>query len=162
MKLLYNYHSEHNAGQKDRWMHFVLFLGAMALVLAAFHQFYVQFFSWRAADEASFWHLTLGIIYLIIAGIFTFIGLRVHNAGQGDADRYLRIDEKNLVWDLTQIDGEQSLRLVDIEGVDRQSIRDLTLTLKSAQTVIIPIYLIASQEKQEELLKVLWEIIPSK
>jgi len=161
MKLRYSYHSEHNADKQDRWIHFVLFIGAIALVLAAAQQLYVQFFSWQAADDGSYLHLILGLAYLLIAAVLIFWGLRLRNASRGEADRYVRIDDKYLTWDLTQVDGEQKITLDDLERVDRQSIRDLALTLKSEQTVILPIYLIANHDKQEELLKLLWKITPA-
>lgn len=160
MKLRYSYHSEHNADQQDRWIHFVLFIGALALALAAVQQFYVQFFSWQAAEEESYLHLILGIAYGFITAVLIFWGVRLRNASRGEADRYVRINDEKLTWDLTQVDGEQKISLSDIKRVDRKSIRDLALTLKSGQTIMLPIYLIANHDKQEELLRVLWEIIP--
>jgi hypothetical protein len=94
MKLRYAYHSEHNADKQDRWIHFVLFVGALLLLLAASQQLFLHFTAWHAADEAHNWnHLILGIVYLLIAGPLTFIGLRLKNNSQGDADRYVRIGE---------------------------------------------------------------------
>lgn len=160
MKLLYSYHSEHSATNKDRWIHFALFLGAILLLLAGAQQLYVHFTSWQTTDDASYWHLTVGVIYLVIAALMTFLGTRLHTTSQGDADRYVRVEQKNLVWDLTQVDGKQTVPLSTIQRVDRRSIRDLELTLATGEKMVLPIYLVASHDKQEELLKVLWEIVP--
>lgn len=160
MKLRYSYHSEHNADKQDRWIHFVLFIGAILLLLAGGHQLYVHFTGWQTTGDDSYRHLMLGIIYLMSGIVIALWGMRLHNVSNGEADRFVRVDEEQITWDLTQIDGERSIQLADIARVERTSVRDLALTLASEQTVILPIYLIANEEKQEELLKVLWEIVP--
>ncbi|MFT5999474.1 MAG: hypothetical protein ACI81P_001932, partial [Neolewinella sp.] len=58
MILRYSYHSEHNAEPSNRWIHFLLFLGAFILLLAAGQQLFLYFTDWHAADdEHSWWHL---------------------------------------------------------------------------------------------------------
>lgn len=156
MKLRYAYHSEHNADKQDRWIHFVLFVGALLLLLAASQQLFLHFTAWHAADEAHNWnHLILGIVYLLIAGLLTFIGLRLKNNSQGDADRYVRIGEEDITWHLNQKETENRVVLADIASFNQPNVRDLVLTLKDGNSVVLPIYLIANEEKQEELTDVL-------
>ena len=159
MKLRYSYHSEHNADRQDRWIHFVLYLGALALLLAAAQQLLVHFFGWESSTTG-YWHLTLPAIYLIVAAVLAFLGGRARNASRGEADRYVRIDDERILWHLTQVDAETSVALANIERVDRRTIRDLVLTLESGEEKVLPIYLIANHEKQEELLRTLWHIVP--
>lgn len=160
MKLRYSYHSEHNADKQDRWIHFILFLGAIALLLAAAYQLYVHFTGWQTSGDDANWHLMLGLIYLMAGLVVALWGMRLHKSSNGEADRYARIDEERITWDLTQIDGEQTVRLENITKVERTSVRDLELTLTGGGKILLPIYLIANEEKQEELLKVLWEQVP--
>lgn len=160
MKLRYSYHSEHSADNKDRWILFGLFIWSILMVLAGAQQLSVHFTSWGAAGDSSYRHLVLGIIYLMVAAVLMFLGTRHYTASQGDADRYVRVEEENLVWELTQVDGKQTIPLATIQRVERRSIRDLELTLTSGEAMVLPIYLIAEQDKQEELLKVLWGIVP--
>ncbi len=160
MKLRYTYHSEHHAEPKDRWIHFLLFLGAFLLLLAAGQQWFLFFTDWHASDqEHSYWHLGLGVIYLIIGAVLAYIGYRHENASRGACDRYARIDETHLRWSLTQKVDEEAIALEDIATVERSNIRDLKLTLKDGKSAILPIFLIASEGKQEELLATLKERI---
>ena len=153
MKLRYTYHSEHHADPKDRWVHFVLFLGAFLLLIAAGQQWFLFFTDWHASDqEHSYWHLGLGIIYLIIGGVLAYIGYRHEHASRGACDRYARIDETHLRWSLTQKVDETAVALAEIKKVKRTNIRDLQLTLADGSIVVLPIYLIASEGKQEELM----------
>ena len=160
MILRYSYHSEHNADKQDRWIHFALFLVAVLVTAAAAWQFYVHFTEWRT--EESWYHLILGVVYLVVAGILAYLGIRQSRASRGETDRYVRVGEEELVWHLTQFEKERSLALADIKRVDRRNVRDLALTLTSGEVVVLPIYLIASHEKQEDLLKVLWSIVPQR
>lgn len=156
MKLRYTYHSEHHADPKDRWVHFVLFLGAFLLLIAAGQQWFLFFTDWHASDqEHSYWHLGLGIIYLIIGGVLAYIGYRHEHASRGACDRYARIDETHLRWSLTQKVDETAVALAEIKKVKRTNIRDLQLTLADGSTVVLPVYLIASRGKQEELMTAL-------
>lgn len=160
MKLRYSYHSEHHAEPSDRWVHFLLFLGAFLLLLAAGQQFFLFATDWHASDEGhSWWHLTLGLAYLLVGAAMAYIGYRHEHASRGPADRYVRIGEDDLTWSLTQKLDEQNVALADITAVDRPNIRDLKLTLKGEKSVVLPIYLITCDAKQEELLTTLGEVI---
>jgi hypothetical protein len=153
MKLRYSYHSEHHAEPKDRWVHFLLFLGAFLLLLAAGQQWFLYFTDWHAADgEHSYWHLGLGAIYLLIGAVLAYIGYRHEHASRGACDRYARVDETHLRWSLTQKVDEESIALADIASVERPNVRDLKIILKDGKTIVLPIFLIASEGKQEELL----------
>jgi len=160
MKLRYSYHSEHHAEPSDRWVHFLLFLGAFLLLLAAGQQFFLFATDWHASDEGhSWWHLALGLIYLFVGATLAYVGYRHEHASRGPADRYVRIGEDNLSWSLTQKVDEKKVALADIAAVERLNIRDLKLTLQNGDTVILPIYLITSDAKQEELLTSLNDVI---
>lgn len=160
MRLQYSYHSEHNAGKQDRWIHFALFLGALVLLFVGAQQLYLHFTAWTTAEEAHNWnHLILGLIYLVVGGLLTWFGLRLRNASQGETDRYVRITADQLIWDLSQVDDERSIALSDIVKIDRPNVRDMNITLTSEQLVTIPIFLIADKEKQDELVELLQGII---
>ncbi|MFT4751368.1 MAG: hypothetical protein ACI819_001820 [Neolewinella sp.] len=160
MKLRYTYHSEDHAEPRDRWVHFLLFLGAFLLLLAAGQQWFLYFTDWHAADnENSYWHLGLGVAYLIVGALLAYIGYRHKHASRSATDRYARIDETHLRWSLTQKADEETILLADIASVDQPNVRDLKVTLKDGNTVIVPIYLIAGEEKQEELLETVRNIL---
>lgn len=160
MKLRYSYHSEHHAEPSDRWVHFLLFLGAFVLLLAASQQFFLFATDWHASDEGhSWWHLILGLIYLLVGATLAYVGYRHEHASRGPADRYVRIGEEDLSWSLTQKLEEKKIALADIAAVERTNIRDLKLTLQDGNTVILPVFLITSDAKQEELLTTLNELI---
>ena len=59
----------------------------------------------------------------------------------------------------TQKADEETILLADIASVDQPNVRDLKVTLKDGNTVIVPIYLIAGEEKQEELLETVRNIL---
>lgn len=156
MILRYSYHSEHHAEPRDRWVHFLLFLGAFILLLAAGQQLFLYFTDWHAADdEHSWWHLGFGLGYLLVGGALAYAGYRHECASRGPADRYVRISDDDLTWSLTQKIDEKKIALADIAGLERVNIRDLKLTLKDGSSVILPIYLVTNEAKQEELMEVL-------
>lgn len=160
MKLRYSYHSEHHAEPGDRWVHFLFFLGAFLLLLAAGQQWFLYFTDWHAADgENSYWHLGLGLIYLIVGAVLAYVGYRHERASRGATDRYARIDETHLRWSLTQKVDEESILLADIAGVERPNVRDLKVTLRDGNTVTLPIFLIDSEGKQEELIETIQSIL---
>lgn len=124
------------------------------LLLAAGQQWFLYFTDWHAADhEHSYWHLGLGVIYLIVGAVLAYIGYRHKHASHGACDRYARIDETHLRWSLTQKADEETILLADVASVERPNVRDLKVTLKDGSTVILPIFLIASEGKQEELIE---------
>jgi len=160
MKLRYSYHSEHHAEPSDRWVHFVLFLGAFLLLLAAGQQIFLFVTDWHSSDEGhSWWHLILGLIYLLVGAVLAYIGYRHEHASRGPADRYVRVGEEDLTWSLTQKVDEKKIMLADISAVERPNIRDLKVTLKGGTSVVVPVYLITSEAKQEELITTLREVI---
>ncbi|MEM9928645.1 MAG: phage holin family protein [Bacteroidota bacterium] len=160
MRLRYSYHSEHHAEPRDRWIHFLLFIGAFALLLAAGQQFFLYFTDWHAADdEHSWWHLILALVYLLIGGVLAYLGYRQEHASRGAIDRYVRVGEDDLVWSLTQRTDEEKIKLADVAAVERLNIRDLKITLKDGTVAILPIFLVANAEKQAELIQVLTDNI---
>lgn len=162
MRLQYSYHSEHNADKKDRWIHFVLFLGALILLFAGAQQLYLHFTAWTAAEESHNWnHLIFGIAYLVVAGLLIWFGLRLKNASQGDMDRYARVTEEQFIWNLSQVEGERAVALTDIVKIERPNVRDLNITLASDQVIRIPIFLISDEEKQLELVTILEQVMAS-
>jgi hypothetical protein len=159
MILRYSYHSEHHAEPRARWVHFLLFLGAFILLLAAGQQLFLYFTDWHATDdENSWWHLGLGLGYLLVGGGLAYAGYRQEYASRGPADRYVRISDDDLTWNLTQKRDEQKIALADIASVERLNVRDLKVTLKDDNAVILPIYLVTNEAKQEELMAVLEDL----
>lgn len=160
MILRYSYHSEHHAEPRDRWVHFLLFLGAFILLLAGGQQLFLFFTDWHASDdEHSWWFLGLGLGYLLVGAILAYGGYRQELSTRGAADRYVRVSEDALTWSLTQRTDEKRIALADLAAVERPNIRDLKLTLKDGNFQVLPIYLVTNDAKQEELLKVLQELL---
>ncbi len=160
MRLRYSYHSEHHAASSNRWVHFLLFVGALLLLLAAGQQLFLFLTDWHAADdEHSWWHLILALVYLVVGGVLAFIGYQQKNASGGVTDRYVRVSEEDLTWSLTQKTEEEKISLADIAQVERLNIRDLRITLQNGETEVLPIFLVDNEEKQEELLRVLTQEI---
>jgi len=156
MKLRYAYHSEHNADAQDRWMHFLLFAGALLLLFAAGQQLFLFFTDWHASDlEHSWWHLGLGLLYLIVGLGLAWWGYRLDRASRGDCDRYVRVDDAYLSWHLHQQDDVEQVPLDQIASVERTSVRDLVLSLRSGTKITLPIFLVGNDAKQAELLEVL-------
>ncbi|MEM1358161.1 MAG: hypothetical protein AAGF89_08180 [Bacteroidota bacterium] len=156
MKLRYSYHSEHHADTQDRWMHFLLFAGALLLLFAAGQQFFLFFTDWHAADhEHSWWPLGLGALYLFFGLGIAYLGYRLDSNSRGNADRYIRIDEDYLSWHLHQQDQVEQVALAEVAEVERTNIRDLVISLKSGSKITLPIYLVGNEAKQKELITVL-------
>lgn len=155
MKLRYRYHSEHHAGLRDRYLHFVYFAIALPLLLFAWIEFDAHRKSWETTGDQSLRPVLAIVGSVIGAGLMIFQGIRASRATRGKADRYVRINDEHIVWNLTQVEGEQRVALADVDRVQRRSIRDLELTLKSGEKRALPIYLIAGDAQQEELLRVL-------
>lgn len=156
MKLRYSYHSEHHATPTDRWVHFVLFIGAILLLLASGQQWFLYFTDWHATDDGhSNNHLLLAVVYLLFGGALALVGYRHERASRGVSDRYVRVDEDTLRWSLTQRAEESCVTVAEIAAVDQPNIRDLRITLTNGETVVLPIYLITSPAKREELVRTL-------
>ncbi|MTB53380.1 DUF308 domain-containing protein [Lewinella sp. W8] len=156
MKLRYSYHSAHNAATTDRWRHFIVFVGALLLLVAATVELYRYFTHWGDADP-HWWELILGVGYLVVGLALAVFGYRMANASDGAEDRFVRVGEDTLRWHLCQQDGEESLPLADIQSVERVNVRDLKISHVGGETML-PIYLVADGGKQEELLRVLTEV----
>lgn len=160
MKLRYSYHSEHQAKFSERWFHFLLYLIAFFLLLAAGQKFFLFATDWRTSDdEQSWWLLIQGLIFLLMGGTAAYTGYVYKRATRSLAERFVQIGEKTLNWNLTQEPDYKKVVLADLAAVERPNIRDLKLTLKDGITVILPIYLITSEAKQDELLNTLNEMI---
>lgn len=156
MKLRFSYHSEHQADPGSRWVHFLLFAGAILLLAAAAQQLFLWWTDWHATDDATGgYHLIMGAVYLLFGAGLAFIGYRRARASRGVTDRYVRIDDDSLRWKLTQQEAEQRLPLARITAVERTNVRDLTLTLADGGREVIPIYLVSNPVKQGELEAVL-------
>lgn len=156
MKLLYSYHSEHNADKQDRWIHFLLFVGALMVLLAAVQQLYFYFTAWSSASEESgSLSLFLGVAFLLIAGWLAWSGVRLRSASRGDADRYVRVTKTALIWHLDQRDAQRSIPLSDIVSVTRLNVRELEIKCTDGTVISLPVFLIANTEKQTALITVL-------
>ncbi len=152
----YTYHSEHNAGHQHRWMRFLLFAGAFLLLLAGLYELFLFFTDWSAAeDDHAWWYLALAVLYLSLGGLLTYAGLRHLNGKSHPEERFLTVSDDAIRWSLTQDPTTHELPLEDLAGVERLNVRDLRLTTKSGEHRVVPIYLIANEPKQEQLLTVL-------
>lgn len=160
MRLRYSYHSEHHAEPTDRWVHFLLFLAAFVLLLAAGQQWFLWWTDWHATDDGnSHYHLGLGTLYLVTGALLAYGGYRQEHASRGDDDRYVRIGETDLTWSLTQVTDEQCLPLADLRAVDHANVRELKLTLTDGTVTVLPIYLVTNLAKQEELVATLQAVV---
>lgn len=153
MTLRYTYHSEHHADRQDRWIHFLLYAGAFLLFLAGLYELFLFFTDWNGAEgEHSYWYLLFGLGYLLIGGLLAYTGYRYNNH-QGDAsERFVRMNATELSWNLEQEDKVHRVLLADIQSVEHPNVRDLVLNLKDEGRQVLPIYLIANPEKQQELI----------
>ncbi|MBC6996320.1 hypothetical protein QWY85_19895 [Neolewinella lacunae] len=156
MKLRYSYHSEPAARPRARWVHFLLFSGAFLLLVAAGQQFFLFFTDWHASDqEHSYWFLLLGIVYLLLGAVLAWWGYLLFKARRNDFERYVRIDDTSITWQLYQPDGVQRMALKDLVKAEQLNVRELQLTRTDGSTLVLPIYLVDGAAKQEELLATL-------
>ena len=155
MTLRYTYHSEHHADRQDRWVHFLLFAGAFLLLIGGVYELFLFFTDWtHDAQEHSWWHLVISLLYLLLGGLLAYAGIRhVHAGKHHPSERYVRVDDERLVWRLDQLDTEQRVPLASIASVHQPSIRDLVITLRDGSRRTLPIYLVTNSEKQEELVR---------
>ncbi len=141
-----------------RLLHWLFYLGALLLLVAAIHSLYLYFTHWSGGeDDHPIWQLVLGLVYLVVSGLIAYA---TYTHGRGDdgktpLQRYVRIQEGKLVYELDQLNGRQEIALDRIDRVTRASVRDLLLELRGGERVLLPIYLIDDEGKQEELEEVL-------
>ena len=139
-------------------LHWLFYLGALLLLLAAIHSLYLYFTHWSGGeDDHPIWQLILGLIYLSVGGLIAY-ATYAHSQGDDEdvpPQRYVRIEDGKLIYELDQLNGRQEIALERIEGVKRASVRDLLLELRGGERVLLPIYLIDDEEKQRELEDVL-------
>ncbi|WP_420458182.1 hypothetical protein [Neolewinella sp.] len=141
-----------------RLLHWLFYLGALLLLVAAIHSLYLYFTHWSGGeDDHPIWQLVLGLVYLVVSGLIVYA---TYTHGRGSAEetppqRYVRIQDGKLVYELDQLNGRQEIALDRIERVRRASVRDLLLELRDGERVLLPIYLIDDEGKQEELEEVL-------
>lgn len=155
----YSYHADHPNPRTTRLLHVLFYLGALLLLAAAGHSLYLYFTHWSAPDDSSgVWHLLLGLIYLVVSGLIAY-ATYTHGgtAGQDETppDRYVEVDNGQLVYELNQLEGRQTVDLGAVARVERPSVRDLVLYLRDGQRVVVPIYLIDDEAKQQELERTL-------
>ncbi len=160
MKLRYSYHSEPTAKPRAPWVHFLLFSGAFLLLVAAAQQFFLFSTDWHASDqEHSYWFLILGLVYLLLGGALAWWGFRLVKARRSDFERYVHIDDASITWQLYQPDGVQRMALKDLVKAEQLNVRELQLTRTDGSTLVLPIYLVDGEAKQEELLETLRKVI---
>ena len=141
-----------------RLLHWLFYLGALLLLVAAIHSLYLYFTHWSGGeDDHPIWQLVLGLIYLVVSGLIAYA---TYTHGQGDEEelpppRYVRIENGKLTYELDQLNGRQEIALDRIKRVKRASVRDLLLELRDGERVLLPIYLIDDEGKQAELEEVL-------
>ncbi len=159
MKRSYSYHSASNRKGQVRWLPLGILLGAILLVLAAAQQFYLHFTAWTVEEEGNNWHhLIFGVISLVAAILAAWFGYRLRTTPSGEPDRFVTINGKELAWDLTQSERMQKTSLDGLLDVERPNVRELKLTFSSQAAIILPIYLITDEAKQEELINLLHSI----
>lgn len=161
MILRYTYHSEHHADRQHRWVHFLTFAGAVLLLIAGAYELFLFFTDWHSSDDAhGYWTLALALAYLIVGGALTYAGIRHVNHADHTTERYVRVDDENLMYHLGKEEG--TIPLTQIANVNRPNIRDLRIELKDGSTRLLPLYLITNKEKQDELITTLQEAaVPS-
>ena len=159
--MTYSFHADHAAPDPKvtRWLHVLFYLAALLLLLAGSYSLYLYFTHWSAGeDDEEWWHLVLGLIYLIISGLIAYATYR--HGGPDAVDeaappRYVAIENGRMVYELNQLEGRQEVQLSEVERVERPSVRDLILHLRSGQRRVLPIYLIDDEAKQQELEQLL-------
>lgn len=158
MKLRFSYHSEHHADRTDRWRHFLHYAGALLLIIAGNQQLYYYFTHWSGSDGggARWWNLALGLLCLMVGLWLAYSVFRAEDSDTVEAtDRYVRVDERQLVWKLEQGQPEQRLLLAEVAAVQRMNVRQLDIRLRDGSVRSLPIFLVPGREKQDELIRTL-------
>ena len=158
MTAQYDFHTTPPNPRTTRLLHWLFYLGALLLLVAAIHSLYLYFTHWSGGEnDSSIWQLILGLVYLVVSGLIAYA---TYTHGGGDDDevappRYVRIRDGKLTYELEQTAGRQEIALDRIVKVTRPSVRDLLLELRDGERILLPIYLIDEEDKQKELEGVL-------
>lgn len=156
MTLRYTYHSEHHTDKKDRWVHFLLFAAAFLLLSAGGYELFLFLTDWNGAEEDhSYYYLVFALGYILLGLLLAYAGVRHLQSGNDHRERFVRVDEKTLSWNLTQNSEVEKVDLSTITSFGRPNVRDLVLQLRGGGQKVLPIYLIDDENKQAELLSVL-------
>ena len=150
----FTFRAAHADPRTTRWLHIGFYLGALLLSVAAVHSLYLYFTAWSAPDDNShLWQLVLGLLYLLgsLGIVYATYHHGDHHGGESPPDRYARVDDGTLVYELDQLSGQQRVKIADITAAERTSVRDLVLTLRDGSQHVVPIYLIDDEAKQAEL-----------
>lgn len=144
-----------------RLLHWLFYLGALLLLVAAVHSLYRYLTEWTAGDDNShLWDLLLGIVYLIASGLIAYATYR-HGSGPREElapERYADIKDGILTYQLDQLSGTQRIDLGQVRQVTKPSVRELVLTTEGGERHVLPIYLIDEEEKQRELEGILKQL----
>ena len=153
----YHFRTEHPDPGTTRFLHVLFYLGAVLLLVAAVHAFYVYFTTWSGGDDNSHvWQLVLGVVYLIVSGLIAYNTYHHGEDAVGPApERFVSVIDGRMRYSLDQLSGENELDLRRLRAVTRPSVRDLILTLDDDSQRVLPIYLIDEEAKQEELERIL-------
>ncbi|CAH0998842.1 hypothetical protein LEM8419_00157 [Neolewinella maritima] len=154
----YDFHTTPPDPRTTGLLHALFYLAAVLLLAAAIYTLYLYFTHWSGGeDDHPIWQLILGLVYLVASGLIAYATYTHANGSDGEVppERYVRIADGRLVYDLDQLSGRQEVDLDRIVKVSRPSVRDLVLDLSDGTQQVLPIYLIDEDGKQEELERAL-------
>lgn len=134
----------------------MVFIAALLLLFAAGHSLWMYFTHWGIGDESGpWWRLALGIVYLLIGAALVYFTFRRAARPANQIDRYVRIKDNILTYKLDQVSPERHIDLSQVKSALRTNARDLKMEMQNGTTEVLPIYLVADEEKQKELEKIL-------
>ncbi|WP_116108058.1 DUF308 domain-containing protein [Lewinella sp. IMCC34191] len=148
----FHFRADHPDPGTTRWLHICFYLGAVLLAIAGVYELYLYATHWSAGEDSShLWMLILGVIYLVVAGLVAYATYNHGGSGEIPPERFVRIQDGVMTYQLDQLQKEQKIRLANVRSVHRPTVRDLVLELTDGRRVTLPVYLIDEEEKQREL-----------
>ncbi|MBB4079728.1 hypothetical protein GGR28_002353 [Lewinella aquimaris] len=155
----YTFRTEHPNPRTTRFLHLLFYFGAMLLLVAAVHSLYRYFTEWTVGDDNShIWSLVLGLIYLIASILIGYFTYSHGGDGEDPPERFVEIEDGVMTYSLDQVTGRQVLDLATVREVSRPSVRELILSLRDGERVVLPVYLIDDEDKQRELESILTKL----
>ena len=148
----FHFRADHPNPRTTRWLHVLFYVGAFLLAFAGVYELYQYATHWTDGnDHSHLWQLALGIVYLIVAALIAYATYNHGGSGEIPPDRYVEVTGNTLVYELDQLDGRQTVDLRNLVAVDRPSVRELYLELRDGRRVVLPVYLIDDEARQEAL-----------